>query len=284
MAKIKIQHIESTPGSNCEINSNEITVQVPGKMPAAVVDEYVRNMQLFEKAYANAKQISIADRIGNPIFLSFESLNTSALKAEIIRFKKLLNEHAIELHFCQQPYPDELIYRFMTEEFLEKQIDDVRVPGMNTCFIYEEFHPNHESDITLQVKEFFQGWFDGEFSDQSFLFDHTIRVEEGVFITKRELFNKLENFFSSFKRFENCDHSITNKTWQLNDEQGDDQESAEGTGLVEGLITFDGIIDHCEGIHFKGNYRLNFVRKYGCWMIDHFTIPGFNTTTEQWAE
>lgn len=33
-------------------------------------------------------------------------------------------------------------YRFITEELMDEEIDDIRIEGLRHCFIYEEFHPN----------------------------------------------------------------------------------------------------------------------------------------------
>jgi hypothetical protein len=39
------------------------------------------------------------------------------------------------------------LYRFIAEELFFHEMNNVRVKGMVTCFIYEEFHPNAKLDI-----------------------------------------------------------------------------------------------------------------------------------------
>src|SRR5690606_22942096 len=49
---------------------------------------------------------------------------------------------------------DMVIYRFITEELVEHQMDDMRIPGMTLHYAYEEFHPNHDYDLRLGAEYF----------------------------------------------------------------------------------------------------------------------------------
>ncbi len=237
-------------------------------------EQYLKNIIEFEESYANAVEVTILERIGNPVFLPIEALEPGDMPGEIQRFNNLLKSNSLELHFCQGPYPDEMIYRYITEEFLQHKIDDVRVNGMITGFIFEEFHPNHEADIRALVKDFFKGWFKAGFKEHTFLFTQKGRHGE-MAVSKKALMKNINNFFMAFKRFEKCDHRIVKTSWQLPASINENQYD-EGSGLVEGWMCYDGVIENNEFIHFEGNYRLELVRTYGSWLIDSFVVPGFN--------
>ena len=54
----------------------------------------------------------------------------------------ILNKNSIQLDtICD--VEEREIYRFVTEELFSHKMDNMRIPGMMACFIYEEFHPNH---------------------------------------------------------------------------------------------------------------------------------------------
>ena len=54
---------------------------------------------------------------------------------------------------------DREAYMFITEELLDETMDDIRIPGMYSHFIYEEFHPNDQDDIELWTGEFLDTFF-----------------------------------------------------------------------------------------------------------------------------
>jgi hypothetical protein len=212
--------------------------------------------------------------LGNPLFAPLEEISSEILEAEIRRFHDLMNLNSLTLQFCQGPYADEIIYRFITEEFLHQSIDDVRVPGMVTGFIYEEFHPNHHAEISALTKDFFNGWFDRGFNDHKFLFYQEVRINSGSKMPVAQLITKIENFFQAFKRFEKCKHVIDKVSWELIS-SGNSDDEIEAQGIVEGRMRYDGLIDHGEFIYFEGKYRFDLIRSYGCWFIENLEVQGF---------
>lgn len=64
-----------------------------------------------------------------------------------------MNLHNLQLDAIYEVADNE-IYRFITEELMEEEINIIEVPGMNTCFIYEEFHPNHAEDLNRESEDF----------------------------------------------------------------------------------------------------------------------------------
>jgi hypothetical protein len=94
----------------------------------------------FEKHYKDAKQVSIYDFLGRPSFRKAEELLPEEFSPELERLRSVMLEKNMVLD-CIHTYPDELIYRFITEEFFLEETDDFMIEGMTKGFIYEEFHP-----------------------------------------------------------------------------------------------------------------------------------------------
>jgi hypothetical protein len=92
--------------------------------------------------------------LGEPFFLPFDVLPDEHLEQEFERLNDILQKHGVDLDFLCD-YSLEIKYRFITEEFLDHEVSDMRIPGMINSFIYEEFHPNYEHDLKNDTESFF---------------------------------------------------------------------------------------------------------------------------------
>jgi hypothetical protein len=59
-----------------------------------------------------------------------------------------LAEYGVYVDFLYEVDTTEM-YCFVTEELLDEEIDDVRIPGLQCHFVYEEFHPNDEEGAKM---------------------------------------------------------------------------------------------------------------------------------------
>jgi hypothetical protein len=121
---------------------------LPNRQPVDPVIEnaFLNYIEAFEKNYVNAEQISLFDFIDRPAWIPGKEIPDSDIGAELDRLMGILNDKGIQLDtLCE--VEEREIYRFVTEELFLEEIDNMKIPGMMTCFIYEEFHPNHEYDI-----------------------------------------------------------------------------------------------------------------------------------------
>ncbi|WP_375580602.1 hypothetical protein ABWH96_06115 [Marivirga tractuosa] len=122
-------------------------------VPAEIESQFLDYVQKFEEAAAKKEVKTVKEVLGKPIFKKLEELNDNQLKAELDKILEFMNLHNLQLDVIYE-VEDREIYRFITEELMEEEIDIIDVPGMNTCFIYEEFHPNHYEDIKRETEDF----------------------------------------------------------------------------------------------------------------------------------
>jgi len=104
---------------------------------------FLRHVLAFEEQYANAPLKKVHEIIGSPVFESADVLDDAAISRELERIVALFTDNHIELQFMT-PQDDRFKYQFITNEFFQYEIEDVKIPGMINCFMYEEFHPDHE--------------------------------------------------------------------------------------------------------------------------------------------
>lgn len=64
--------------------------------------------------------------IGKPEFKKFEELNPEEIESELDRLLETFEKESVSISFCCD-YDDEIIYRFITEELFEEEIDDIRI-------------------------------------------------------------------------------------------------------------------------------------------------------------
>ena len=116
-----------------------------------VESQWLRNVYAFEQQFSQAKRIKVYDYIGRPVVMKYDELTPDQIRKELERVRVIMENHALELD-CICQYDDAIIYKFITEELFEHEMDDMTIPGMTYHFIYEEFHPNHDYDLREHSK------------------------------------------------------------------------------------------------------------------------------------
>jgi hypothetical protein len=122
-------------------------------LPPEIEKQWLDYIEAFEEKYANAKRIKIFKLIGEPKFKPVNELTDEVFPHELDRLYQILIENEISLDTLGD-VDDREIYRFITEELFYEEVDDMQIPGLNNCFIYEDFHPNATLDIELAIDNF----------------------------------------------------------------------------------------------------------------------------------
>ena len=218
-----------------------------------IENEFLNSVEAFENSSRNAKPVLLYDFIERPDFIPVNDIPDSQISDELDRIMNILSENGIQLDtLCD--VEDREIYRFVTEELFVHEIDNMRIPGMMTCFIYEEFHPNHEYDLRRYSLEGIEAFLNKEDEYHEMHFT-TEAVESIWFRTFRDAFGSF-----SIQHFEITDITIR-----------------EIDASISFNIDFTGII---EGSSQKQNYAgsgsLEFLYQYGYWYIQMINFPEAN--------
>ncbi len=112
-------------------------------LPPEIEAEWLKQVEEFERQFDKASAIPLLEYIGSPKIPRSDGLSIQDLMGEYARMESILVDNGIYVDF-----PDGLDikerYRFISEELIFEEIDDIRIPGMNWHFIYEEFHPGED--------------------------------------------------------------------------------------------------------------------------------------------
>lgn len=240
------------------------------ELPPEIENQFLKNMMAFEEAFRNSegKKISVHEKIGKPGFKSFRALANNEVEEETNRLLLLLNENGIALDFLHGPYNSEVIYKFITEELFEIELDDFSIPGMMTGFIYEEFHPNNKADIEKNTHEFFRHWMNRSFDEYSGEMDYNFVNSRSEKLAREAAYKKIKLFSDCYIEFKNEEYDI----FQI---KVDEQPDGTAMGFSEGMCKYDAILESGELQHFEGPYKLYMRREDKYWSIFYFVIPGF---------
>ncbi|MBI3193411.1 MAG: hypothetical protein HYZ34_02965 [Ignavibacteriae bacterium] len=236
------------------------------KVPASVEQQWLSNIEAFERQAQNPKRTTVKAFAGNPSCKLLSEISEKNLEEEVERLLNLLATKNIVVDFlCDVPAAD--AYRFLTEELLEVEIDDIQIEGMNHHFIYEEFHPNDEYDAKQCAEDFLSSlfWLESE------MFSHRL-ARNGLLdsrnqpVTKEEMLKTISDFRASFISFERPQLQIVSCV-------------VEGDNAVVNIQTeWSGLVnEQSPPVRKFGISTLRLVRcEYGGFDIIQALVPGWN--------
>ena len=119
------------------------------RLPPEVESDWLDHILEFERQFEQAERITVRQRIGDPPIQSLSDLPLHAVGEAVTALLDLLAAHGIAVDFLGDV--DELeAYRYLTQELLDQEMDDIRVEGMMTHFTYS----TPEYDVQMWVEHF----------------------------------------------------------------------------------------------------------------------------------
>jgi len=227
---------------------------------------FLKNVLEFEHQYANADTKSIYDILGRPEVLNEADLNDDEVEESLAALEALLENKGIVVDY-NDDYTNRTKYRFVTEELFLKESMVIDIPGMTTHFIYEDFYPNHSFQIKEVAEKFFHHWFERSREEDCFDLADEIVLQNGTKLSRDVVFQKMKWIFDAYVVFENITYTIENAVIDSVKPDG-------GNGYVEGIVSYDAVLENGEKEYFSGPYKLD-MRYTGLWNIINFDWPGF---------
>jgi hypothetical protein len=224
----------------------------PDKMPIDpfIENQFLNNIEALERSYNRAERILVFDFINRPDFRKADNIPDYQIHTELDRLMNIMNENGIQLDtLCE--VEEREIYRFVTEELFLHEVENMRIPGMMNCFIYEEFHPNHEYDIRNYCFEGVEAFLNKK---EQYVTMHFTKEA-----TESKWFRNFRGAFSSFtiKHFEIKDILITGINASAN-------FTIDFTGIIEGSN---------QNQNFDGTGSAEFLFQYDYWYIQMLNLP-----------
>lgn len=241
------------------------------ELPPEIENEFLKNVMAFEKANDQAKPTKVYDLLGKPDFESEDKLDDEALQTEFSRLNRLLEDHGIDVGF-QRERDDRFKYQFITEELFQHETPFVPVKGMITGFIYEEFHPDHELEITELTNRFLTDFLERNLDEDTFYIGEEIIEPNGNVVPRDKYMKQFDTMYEAVPKFENTSYEIENQDYELQETEGE----LAGMGFGEGTIHYDLIFRDGERKEIHGPFKIYFSRHHDFWSICFFYLAGFN--------
>lgn len=226
-------------------------------------DEYFEN---FDYQLENSPPITVRQRIGNPQLRLADEIPDLEIQEELDALLELLDQNTVSISFLHE-ISDREAYIFITEELLSETMDDVRIPDMFSCFIYEDFHPNDEDDIELWTREFLDAFFE-EGTEAFFLpiGDKELYDAEGCLISVEEFKKQIDDFHALYYAVTEFKHEIVKLI--INGDYANVEVNTSWAGLSkseQAVVRYQGL----SGLRLKRSFDIG-------WDVIQAKIVGWN--------
>jgi hypothetical protein len=169
-------------------------------LPAAIENDFLRSVMEYEKQFEKGERITVFDKLGKPNqFRPVNEIADNEIDQEWISLFEFMQERGIELSVCSPNVNARELYRFTLEELFEAETDNISLPGMMTCFIYDEFHPDDKyENARVAVEDCIHYFFDKEFFFEHH-FAQSVQVNQHRNLSRDELKFIVQNFKKQYE-------------------------------------------------------------------------------------
>lgn len=229
------------------------------EVPAEIESQFLDNVRKFEEAAAKNEVKKVKDALGYPTFQKHEELNDVELEQELDKVMEFMSLHNFQLDAIYEVDNRE-IYRFIVEELMEEELNVFDVPGINTCFIYEEFHPNHHEDLKKESIEFLQKLLKQDFEFINF------HAADRLILHKKEI--PLDEFIEKATEILNAQADIILPEIEISNVDMDSEKAK-----VSCLISFESVYENKPNEQQKLEAEVYHYFEYGFWNLNQVKIP-----------
>lgn len=124
------------------------------EIPPGIENKFLKSVMEFEKQFENTTYIKVFDKLERPThFKPVAEINDADISAAWSELSGYLSQYGVSLDACSPNISNRELYRFTTEELFEEEVEDIMIPGMTQCFIYDIFHPDTVYENSRLAKE-----------------------------------------------------------------------------------------------------------------------------------
>ncbi len=232
-------------------------------LPAEVKYELLQSVYEFEEAYFQAMPsvVDVYTKLGAPRFLNETCLTDEGIVIELKRMVDMMSNCSIIFEH-EYDYEPRRLYKFITEELFNEQMEDLSIPGFYKHFFYEDFHPNISEELKRQSRRFLEE-VAGQCLDELYNgLNFQVKSKDGI-INGDEACNRIREYYDRFDsiRLESMDNFLV----LIEDKQA----------TVCFDVSLNVSIPLNENITLEGKATLGFANVMSdLWLIDSVTLPG----------
>jgi len=240
-------------------------------LPPEVERAWLDSIERFEQAIGSSKTTTVREFIGNPPLRPLGEVPPEELREAVDWLMELLAANDIVVQIGDHVSLAET-YRFLSEELMAAETDDIRVEGFSTLFLYDDFHPDEHAEAERTAREFCLAIFERSEADLVRLIGG---AHDGDPPRIRDAGSHLRDAALSF--FTHIGH-VSNHTLRI-----DGCELDGDRARVTGSATWTGTLASSRThIGASGGVRLTLSRcPFGGWDVIEAQFPGMETVSSE---
>ncbi len=238
-------------------------------LPPEVESMFLQQVQQFENSRHSVAPISIHKLIGSPDLKSPLEMDD----AEIIRCTEILLDQLYGKNISiEKPgsVDDRTFYRFLTEELMLEETENIQLPGMIRCFDYHTFHPDHAADIRITAERFLDNWFRKNLEGLKWEMSQGIVLPDETILGVEEVMEMIELHFEKYHLLNPGGSRITDVGFKWSD------DNHAGVGHAEGQLYYDIENSNGDARRLAGPFNIFMGNDMGFWSVVYFVMPGFD--------
>lgn len=239
-------------------------------LPPEIENRFLKNVLEFEQRISTAKPVKVYDSIGKPDYIKADALRPEQAEQELARIEKLLAAHGIAVDFIR-PRDALFRYRFITEEFFQMETWDVHLPGLMKCYVYEEFHPDHEITLRNHTATIVSAWLNRSLSAMKYHLCKNFMVPDGGLYPREKALARLQQALDQYAAFEHTQYSIDGilifpRPGKL---------PVKALAHVDGTMKFVAVLKNGSRKTINGPFRVYYACEQDRWECFFIYVPGF---------
>lgn len=240
-------------------------------LPPEVERAWLDSIERFEQAIGSSRTTTVREFIGNPPLKPLGEIPPQELGEAVDWLMELLAANDIVVQIGENVSLAET-YRFLSEELMVAETDDMRVEGFSTLFLYEDFHPDERAEAECTAREFCAALFEKSEADLVRLIGG---AHDGDPPPLRRAGSLLRDAALEFFAHTGCvsQHSLKIESCEVEGDRATVTGSARWAGVMPSGRTQIGA---------SGPVRLTLSRcPFGGWDVIEAQIPGMETVTSE---
>jgi hypothetical protein len=237
-------------------------MSVAKDLPLEVQNNFMRSVLEFEEQVARKKKIRVIDKVGTSLnFKKSTEISDADIEQEWLELYEQMCNNGIGLQVCSPNVTARELYRFTTEELFLLKVDDISVPGMMTCFVYDEFYPDYKYENSQTAVDNCIMCFLGKKDMYDYYFTNTVKFNHHSRLRKNDLLEWWKFFKSGFSATKDVQVEIRDCILEGHE------------CIVNGLYKATFIMAENER-QKSGNWAVSFSfdKKLRCWKINNVQI------------
>jgi hypothetical protein len=244
-------------------------------LPPEIEKQFLEQVLAFHKHIEDNPPVPMRIHLGNPDFKPAAELSERALELAWDKVCDMLEEKQYRVDFLAE-YPLAVKYDFIINELFDSETEVPMFEGQYICFIYEEFHPNHDYDIRRRTEEFMRGFFEGSITETArWYLANEIISGNGEPLAREQLQPLLDRFHGVFPTIREYNYVVERTSTQSDEEL---KGNMPRLGFSEGVIRYTVVMHDGKEEELIGPFKLYLQQVYEWWEIFSFHLHGFSWT------